>query len=573
MKKYFNSPVLITFILVLIISLALLLRFNSLNWDQNQHLHPDERFLTMVTNDVSLPSNLNTYLNPDVSPLNPYNAGYTFYVYGTLPLTLTKIVSQYITFDNFTYNNITLVGRLLSALVDVLTVLIIFKIGQKIFGDKAGLIASFIYATSVLPIQLSHFYAVDTFLVFFATLAFFFMVNYVYTKTSVSIILAGTAFGLSIASKISALTFLPFLVAPIIFTALKRNKYLYPLLHLMLFIGVTYLVLRLVDPRIFTNDYTSFRINDVFIENIKQLESYNKPDIHFPPAVQWIKTKSFTYPAGNMFFWGWGVPLFVTIFMSIVFTSIKIFGYVFQNISKPTLLVRNMDYSYFFLVVIMSWIMFLFIYQGQQFAKALRYFYPMYPFSALIAGNFITVLLNKLPVSLKLSTTISFLILLLLWPMSFSAIYSKNHTRISASKWIYENVPQGSVITCEYWDDCLPLTLGDNNIHNYTTQTLSLFEEDTEEKWNRITKELETVDYLVLSSNRLWGSITKVPELYPVTSKFYNDLFTNKLHFIKVAEFTSFPTLPVVNIIINDTSSDETFTVYDHPVVMIFKRI
>jgi hypothetical protein len=77
---------------------------------------------------------------------------------------------------------------------------------------------------------------------------------------------------------------------------------------------------------------------------------------------------------------------------------------------------------------------------------------------------------------------------------------------------------------------------------------------------------------LILSSNRLWGSIPKVPERYPTTSKFYADLFAERLNFTKVAEITSYPTVPVLNIQINDDSSEEAFTVYDHPKVLIYKR-
>ena len=39
------------------------------------------------------------------------------------------------------------------------------------------------------------------------------------------------------------------------------------------------------------------------------------------------------------------------------------------------------------------------------------------------------------------------------------------------------------------------------------------------------TKLLEKTDYLILSSNRLWGSIPTVPEIYPQTSQYYQKLF------------------------------------------------
>src|SRR6266545_2437965 len=41
--------------LLAILLLAGLLRMRGLNWDESQHLHPDERFLTMVESAIKLP--------------------------------------------------------------------------------------------------------------------------------------------------------------------------------------------------------------------------------------------------------------------------------------------------------------------------------------------------------------------------------------------------------------------------------------------------------------------------------------------------------------------------------------
>jgi len=67
----------------LIILIGVLFRFNHLNWDQGFHLHPDERFLTMVGNAIHLPKSFSDYLNPKISSFNPANVGFKFFVYGT----------------------------------------------------------------------------------------------------------------------------------------------------------------------------------------------------------------------------------------------------------------------------------------------------------------------------------------------------------------------------------------------------------------------------------------------------------------------------------------------------------
>src|SRR5687768_15805291 len=61
--------------LVLILAWAAALRFSGQDWDQGQHLHPDERFLTMVETAISWPEEglLGTYFDEAHSTLNPRN--------------------------------------------------------------------------------------------------------------------------------------------------------------------------------------------------------------------------------------------------------------------------------------------------------------------------------------------------------------------------------------------------------------------------------------------------------------------------------------------------------------------
>ena len=175
MKNCFKTRLIPLVPLVLIILLASFFRLYGLNWDQGQHLHPDERFLTMVAAAIKIPSSFSDYLNPQISTMSPYNNNYSFFVYGTFPLYLTKVAG--VITGNDGYGNIHFIGRILSALFDIGTVFLLFKIGQKILNVKAGLLAAFLYSIMVLPIQLSHFFAVDTFLNFFLISSFYFLTS------------------------------------------------------------------------------------------------------------------------------------------------------------------------------------------------------------------------------------------------------------------------------------------------------------------------------------------------------------------------------------------------------------
>src|SRR5829696_2027888 len=114
---------------VLIVALAFAARVYNLNWDETTHLHPDERGLTMVATNVNLPSSPGEYLSQEKSPLNPYNAGSNSYVYGNLPLALTKVAAVVV--DREDYDSVVLVGRWLSALFSAATVGLVFLAARR----------------------------------------------------------------------------------------------------------------------------------------------------------------------------------------------------------------------------------------------------------------------------------------------------------------------------------------------------------------------------------------------------------------------------------------------------------
>lgn len=162
----------------------------------------------------------------------------------------------------------------------------------------------------------------------------------------------------------------------------------------------------------------------------------------------------------------------------------------------------------------------------------------------------------------------------LVWPVAFMSIYTKDHSRVVASRWIYDTVQSESTILSEYWDDPLPLTVQDPRTRNYVGKEVHIFDPDTKEKWQIINDQLKSADYYIMSSNRGWGSIPKTPERYPIASKFYQNMFEGKNGFSLIKEFSSYPSLRYLGIPIDfpDQWAEESFTVYDHPLVKIFKK-
>ncbi len=162
-------------------------------------------------------------------------------------------------------------------------------------------------------------------------------------------------------------------------------------------------------------------------------------------------------------------------------------------------------------------------------------------------------------------------------------IYSAPNTRVQASEWIYDHVQPGATITSEIWDDGLPISVPPAHTVEGVPETaagyiidpgqyrnlgLDLYAEDTPDKANTLSQQLASADVIVISSQRLVRSIPKLPDRYPMTTRYYQLLFAGKLGFTLAAHFENHPHLGPYTL--DETTADESFSVYDHPPVWIF---
>lgn len=525
--------------ITIIILFAAFLRFYGLNWDQGQHFHPDERMITMVADKISW------------QDLNPH-----FFAYGSFPIYLLKIVGSLVGFFDpqfGNYQSINLVGRFLSALFDLGTIFILFLLGKKVFNKRVGLLAAFFYTISVLPIQLAHFYAVDTPLTFFTMLALYLTVSFCQKSTKLGVISLGLIFGLALATKTSALL----LVVPITVTIILKlfSKPLLLTACCLLLIFTTLITFFITMPFAFFDFPT-------FLRQTLEQQEMTKSALTFPYTLQYVGKTPYLYELQNIFFWGLS-PLLATLsFLGVIFFTYKTF--------RPSLNTHYLILTTFF------WLYFLAV--GSFAIGFMRYMLPLYPLLCLFAATFLYQI--KLPKLLKqLGLPSLLLIPLLIWPLSFLSIYSQPNTRNQASEWIYQNIPPGSTIAREHWDDGLPT---ENKVF-YRLLELPLYDPDTPFKWAQVNQVLSQADYIVIASNRLCTPLMRLTDCqklppgrcYLQTASYYQQLFNGSLGFIKVAEFSIQPTLTIYHLpyTVNDSSADESFSVYDHPKVMIFKKI
>jgi len=612
--------------LFFVILFTVFFRFYNLDWDSGHHLHPDERFLTMVSTDLKWPTTFTQFLNTDSSPFNPHNRNYSFFVYGTFPIFITKWIAGLLSLVKYT--DLILVGRFLSAFLYFGSAILVFVLTLKITRNKyTALLSLFLYSCLPTAIQLSHFYATDTWVTFFTLLSFYLVIKINHNlapshprwgllspRVWITAASLGISLGLLLASKISGALFLPIIGLALIFPLSCRRKqfvtqgsqgnpqrsrveqigYVERLRSLVLSSLITllffFLTLRLAQPYLFSGPgFFDLKLNPKVIANWTELKNMNNPDTTPPYGFQWIPTLPIVYPALNLFFWGLGIPFSILIILSLLTLTFRFRQLASQQVNQLTV----------FLCAL--WCLLLFLYQGTQFAKALRYLYPMTPFLAIIVGISVFKIINH---KSYLISRISYLkLVLVFWnSLAFLSIYSRPHTRMTASEWIYQNITPGSVITSEIWDDGLPLPLGRLNSSLYTTLALPLYDPDTPLKWNQLSHQLSQTDYVILTSNRLWRSIAALPDRFPQSALFYDNLLHDRLGFQTVAVFTSYPCLipklstlsdlpstvsytdvtppsfslesnSYCHLALNTDGADETFTVYDHPKVIILKNV
>lgn len=565
---------------------------------------------------------LASYFNTNTSSLNPHNFHYDFYVYGTFPIVFTKYLAVFS--DNDNYDSIALLGRRISLILDVVSCLLIFLIVKRISNSwKAATLSMLFYTAMPSVIQQARFYTTDVWQNTFAILAFYLLLvldkktndkNSQSAKTPklwkrwLLLGLFALSLGLSVANKISGVVFAGFILAAFTFKNLfwevkwtGRNfnptNMLKKIAEVLVICLIFLVSLRIFQPYLFAGPgFLNFDLNQKVIANWQQLKNWEKPGQVPPFGLQWVPTKVLIYPAIHLFFWGIGIP------MSLLFISCSMI-YVrnfFQDKSKKLWLKIQQNYL---LILCWSWVVVGFVYNGIQFAKALRYFYFLMPFIAIFSAIILDQLLEKAKKPFKL-LLIGWLLTILWWSFGFLSIYYHPHSRIQASNWIYDNVPTHARLGIETWDDGLPLNVRRHNISPYLNSELSPYDSDTLQKWEKMANTISQLDYILLTSNRVWRPISALPETYPYTTRYYQKLATGELGFEIVANFSQYPCLlpkteffetksyfndpqqdfdptpPIIDLgsnpqcalqLIND-GGDETFTVYDHPRVIILQN-
>ena len=557
-------------------------RFYNLKWDEGAHLHPDERFLTMTVPELDAPRSLTEYFNSSHSGLNPFNRKVNFFIYGQLPLNVCKAIASRLPGTNGApdadnYNDILLVGRFLSALFDAGTVLLLVWLGWQLGGPLLGLLSGALLALVPMHIQQAHFFTVDTFATFFLTACFGALCaittqNLNSKSRRIASILAGLFLGAACACKISSLMFGAVIVLWALFSYSRREWknslttmsliffaafWAFRILHPIGFRGegsllTLYGLLDIRPPRITTHGEPPYLKEVSFWKSFAEQAAISRGESDPPWNWQWFGHADYIWPLRNLAFWAVGWPLLLAGAGGILLALKRLRPSSTANRQWP---------------VMALWCLLVFAYYGGQYSKFTRYYLVMTPFLALLAAWFLLCLVrhyravwaHALAATVPLGTA--------LWCMAVVSIYTRPHTRLEASRWIWAHIPPGTKVGTESdWDDRLPI----GDVRGLEQIDLDLYNHDTPEKRQKLLDKLNEVEWIFSSSNRVWGTVPRVPARWPLTTEYYRVLFSGELGFRLEKEFASYPQL--LGQQFPDDNAEEALTVYDHPRVLLWRK-
>jgi len=552
--------------LVAVLLVAAALRFCGLEWDGGIGAHPDERYVVGVAEGLRWPDRLNPF---EVAP---------DFAYGHLPVYLLALATGLARgVDPL------LVGRALAAACEVGTVALTFALGRWAYGEQTGLLAAAFVALMLLHVQQAHFYTADVPLTFFTLGTLLFAVRLAEHGRSRDAALAGLWAGLALGSKFSAgLLALPLGAAWAGLPGGPGARW-----RRALESGAAALAAFTL-----TNPFAVLAF-PTFWDNVTQQASIARGVLDVPYTRQFHATWPYVYPIVQQLRWGMGWPLGLVAFGGLAYG-------VWRAVREPP---RRAEW------VLLAWSVPVFAFTGALYARFPRYWLPLTPVFAMYAAHFgfrisdcrfrnadcggrarESPLKRGVRRILAASFLIYFpLIYSLLQCLAFANIYRSPHPWVVASEWFYEHVPRGAVVAVEEWDHPLPL-----DASGYEVQVLPVFDQDGPEKWAAMEEVLAEADVVVVASQRGYGTLARWPARYLLMAHYYRALFEGRLGLKPVACFGRYPRLgPLV--LVDDPAAgldfalpescrptaplvwhlgrlDESFSVYDHPLVVVWQR-
>jgi hypothetical protein len=599
-----NQVHFIKFVVFFIIFVVLVYsRSVNIGWGLPFPMHPDERNMAVAVEQLSCES-LSSCFNPN------------FFAYGQLPIYLAFLLIKIfhifsLGFDTeVSFLQATIALRVISVIASIFTILVSVDIANKLlkrlkmkwskFQQSLVTIALLIFSPGL--IQFAHFGTTESLLMLFYTLLSYVGILLIEKKIDITTFTYQSAIitGLSLATKLSGVSFLAipiFLFVYYYFFQHRKIKKLYSFVaffsSFVMFIIVVFFVAFVLSP------YSFLSFND-FLGSMKY-----ESDVALGRYVAFY-TRQFedTVPVFFQFVYSlpfvFGFTMFISSVLGFLFLSWRIWT---VNFLRLAILVYAVPQLFLF-------------------AKWTRFLAPVFTLFLLLGVLFLFLMFFKVKnylfkksknyLGYICSAVFYIIIFLAILPgVAYLKIYQAQDVRFVASKWIYENLPEESYIlseTANVIDIPVPppvLKSQPDFVKNYQYRSFDFYNLDFNPLLvKELKEELEKADYIIVPSRRVFANHSclrpngfersflhrlvrtvfanyynyiceEKSRDYPILNSYYKDLFSGELGFKKVAEFKSFPRIELFDktlLEFPDEDAEETWTVFDHPVIRIYKK-
>lgn len=586
------------FLIFFILILLLFSRLVGLNWGLPYPMHPDERNMAVSLQQLNCQfSKANFDLSFFKECFNPH-----FFAYGQFPLYLGYLLAIFLKFFKNTldlpisFEEATLALRFLSSFFSILSFFYILKIVKIISEKKISFFdffsISLLIIFSPFFIQYSHFGTTESLLMFLYIFLIYLGFSFYENKISdfYFIFYSGIFSGIALATKVSSIFFL---LVPILFLftkkyTIRKNKkiFYFRLNHNhnfslifysfflrffdFIFLGfISILFFFIFSPHNFLN------FND-FYSSIDYESGVGVGRYIVFYTQQFVESIPFLFQIFKIFPFVLGPLLFFSFF-----EILSIFkNFLFDNFSS--LIKKKMLLLFIFL--------FYFIPNAFLFAKWTRFMTPIFPLFLIFGILFF--------LRLKSSSFLKiFLVFLFIFPgIFYLLIYLKPDIRFEASEWIFKNIPENSYILSETANVIdIPIIFEKQKIKPKSYNLISFDFYNLDKSFilqDDLKNHLEKADYIIVPSRRIFANYTCywpnkkenlldkivyskkrcvfLKENFPLLNDYYHSLFSGKSGFRLVKEFSSFD---FGFFRFDDEIGEETLSVFDHPVIRIYKKI
>jgi hypothetical protein len=504
-------------ILLLILFLGGFFRFCKLDWGGGYFFHPDEYHIAAAVERLSFPK----HLNPQ---LFSYGSVIVYLIYFTR-LFFSLISAQFLKLNPI------LLGRFYAALFSTLTIIFWYLITRLLIKDKSlAYLTALLVATTPGLIQQAHFATPESVLIFFISLFLYGLISWQKKSQNRFLYLAAVSLGLALGTKIVALIFLPVLILSSLMKTISSFSFKSVIKTIFIPLFLVMLVYIFVSPYAFL-DFSHFRSSmnyEIGVGRGAPLVFYTR---------QFINTIPFQFQLEKIFPYALGLPL---LFLGILGLS--------KLILEPT--------DSLWLLIAFA---FYFIFNASLFAKWTRFMAPVFPFFAFFAVYFLSGLKKHWFFRAGL-----FLVSLnFIWTVVFFSLYLRPDIRLVANNWVKQNLPAESTFFTEQGNMIeVPMQAENKKI---SLDFYSL--DDNSETQELLPAYLAQADYFIIQSRRIFSNHQRLPQQFPLTARFYNLLFSGGLGFQKIKEFNPWSPLPF-----SDEQAEETWSVFDHPVIRIYQK-